>query len=101
MSCVFAGHGIRSPKDECARFRVSAIDLSRFQQTPLRREPFEYLIVSEFIKAASRPALHEDFPVITRPGSFPVGRLHYGTAFASLLRELHGTELRDAFEHKF
>jgi len=30
------------------------LDLERFEQAPLVREPFEYLIVPEFVKAQAR-----------------------------------------------
>ena len=33
---------------------VSMLDLERFRATPLTREPFEFLIVPEFVKADAR-----------------------------------------------
>ena len=33
---------------------LSMLDLERFRKTPLTREPFEFLIVPEFVKATAR-----------------------------------------------
>jgi hypothetical protein len=77
------------------------IDLDKFRATPLCRQPFEYLIVSDFVKAAEQSAIHADFPKIGEPGSFNPGGLKHGPAFARLMRELNGDEMRAAFEQKF
>ena len=41
---------------------LSMLDLERFRATPLTREPFEFLIVPEFVKADARSAIHDDYP---------------------------------------
>jgi hypothetical protein len=43
----------------------------------------------------------KDFPPIDQPGLFPVSELRHGPAFARLLEELEGPELRDAMSEKF
>lgn len=78
-----------------------ALDLAALRATPLRREPFQYLIVPGFLKAEARPALNADFPRIDKAGSFPYHGLHYGPAFQSLIDELNGAAMRSAFEEKF
>src|SRR6187402_3178693 len=80
---------------------VSMLDLERFRATPLSREPFEFLIVPEFVKADARSAIHDDYPEVDRPGSFPLAELSYGTVFARLIEEMRGNEFRKAFEEKF
>jgi hypothetical protein len=77
------------------------LDLDAFRRTPLTREPFEYLIVPGFVQAAARQAIHDDYPQIERPGSFPVSVLRFGPAFRGLLDALQGPEMRAAFEDKF
>ena len=47
------------------------IDLELFEKTPLTREPFEHLVVPEFVKAEARNAINDDYPKVQRPGSFP------------------------------
>src|SRR5262249_24117982 len=80
---------------------VSMLDLERFRTTPLTREPFEFLIVPEFVKADARSAIHNDYPPVERPCSFPLGEVTYGSAFAKLVEEMRSDEFRKAFEEKF
>jgi SM-20-related protein len=77
------------------------LDLAAFRATPLAREPFNYLIVPRFIKAEALAAIHQDYPRVDGPGSFPVGQLAYGPAFGALLEEMEGPEMRVAFAAKF
>ncbi len=77
------------------------LDLAAFQSTPLTREPFDFLIVPNFIKPQARAALRMDFPHIEQPGSFPHTQMNSGPAFSELLRELQGPAMRAAFEEKF
>ena len=77
------------------------LDLERFRSTPLTREPFEFLIVPEFVKAEARAVIETDYPEVTRPGSFPLREVTYGAAFAKLIEEMRSDEFRKAFEEKF
>src|SRR5580765_3190265 len=80
---------------------VSMLDLERFRATPLTREPFEFLIVPEFVKTDARSAIHNDYPEVNRPGSFPLAEVSYGPAFARLVEEMRSEQFRKAFEEKF
>jgi hypothetical protein len=51
---------------------LSMLDLERFRTTPLTREPFEFLVVPEFVKVEARPAIDKDYPEVGRAGSFPI-----------------------------
>jgi hypothetical protein len=80
---------------------LSTLDLDRFRATPLTREPFDFLIVPEFVKPEARAAIDHDYPEVNRTGSFPLGEVTYGTAFAKLIEEMRSDEFRKAFEEKF
>src|SRR4051812_17143350 len=80
---------------------MHGLDLAAFRSTPLVRQPFPHLIVPGFIQPQARDAINADYPRINDPGSFPVGELRFGPAFASLLDTLKGPEVRAAFEEKF
>ena len=80
---------------------LSMVDLERFRNTPLTREPFEFLIVPEFVKAEARTSIEKDYPEVARPGSFPLREVTYGPAFAKLIEEMRSDEFREAFEKKF
>ncbi len=77
------------------------IDLDRFESTPLVREPFEFLVVPEFVKAEARTAVNADYPHIEKRGSFPLSEVEYGAAFGQLMDDLNSPEMRAAFERKF
>jgi hypothetical protein len=80
---------------------MHALDLAAFRAAPLNQEPFEYLVLPEFVKAAARGTINTDFPRIDQPGSFPLSELNYGPAFAALMEELNTDAVREAFEEKF
>jgi SM-20-related protein len=77
------------------------IDLARFRNTPLVRQPFEHLVVPGFIDPGALPSLMEDFPEVPQAGSFPNSELRPGRTFEQLLEELRGPTLRKAVEAKF
>jgi SM-20-related protein len=80
---------------------LSMLDLERFRNTPLTREPFDFLIVPEFVRAEARAAIDTDYPEVGRAGSFPLREVNYGPAFAKLIGEMRSEEFRRAFEEKF
>jgi len=68
---------------------------------PLNRDPFDFVVVEEFVRRAAVASLVADFPQIRGHGSYPVESLEYGSAFAQLVAALTGAELRRAIEEKF
>jgi hypothetical protein len=81
--------------------RLRWLDIAAFQATPLIQDPFDYLIVPGFIRPEARPIIHDAYPRIESPGSFPVQQLSFGVAFQDLLEGLQGPEMRQAVEEKF
>ena len=81
--------------------RLSVLDLDRLRAAPLAREPFDFVLVSGFLRGAEAAALAADFPALNRPGSFPLDRLAPGPVFARLVAELEGPALRRAIAEKF
>jgi hypothetical protein len=80
---------------------LDILDLERLQAAPLRRDPFEFVVVEDFVHRDALPLAIADFPHIRAHGSFPVDTLKYGRGFASLLSALTGPVLRGAIEEKF
>jgi len=68
---------------------------------PLNRDPFDFVVVEEFLRRDAVASLVADFPQIRGHGSYPVESLEYGSAFAQLVAALTGAELRRAIEEKF
>src|SRR4029453_2501095 len=80
---------------------LSMLDLERFRTTPLTREPFEFLVVPEFVRTEARAVIDKDYPEVGRPGSFPLREGTYGPGFGKLSEEMRSEEFRKAFEEKF
>jgi SM-20-related protein len=79
----------------------TALDTAALADTVRERDPYDYAIVPGFVRADALPAIHDSYPDIEKPGSFPYHTLEYGAAFASLLDELQGPEMRAAIEKVF
>ncbi len=77
------------------------LNLDTFRSTPLRRDPFEFLVVPGFLCGELKQALSLDYPVVVKPGSYPASEVEYGPSFHALLDELQGPEFETAVEEKF
>ena len=77
------------------------LDLDRLRTATLQRDPFDFVIVDNFLRAEYVPALVADFPAVRRHGSFPLAAVSVGEAFAALAEELEGEALRRVIEDKF
>jgi len=80
---------------------LNVLDLDRLRAAPLVRDPFEFVVVEEFLRRDVLASLVGDFPQIRGHGSYPVESLEYGPGFARLVAALTGAELRRAIEEKF
>lgn len=80
---------------------VQFLDFPAFSNTPLITEPFPYLIVPNFIRQENLSLVHQDFPKMKKPGSYPVSLLRYGKNFRDLLAQVRGPELQTAIAEKF
>jgi SM-20-related protein len=77
------------------------LDLDRLRAAPLNRDPFDFIVVEQFLRAGALSSVIADFPEIRRHGSFPIESLDYGPGFARLVEALTGSALRKAIEEKF
>jgi SM-20-related protein len=77
------------------------LGIEQFRTTPLVRQPFEHLIVPQFIGPRPLAEINAAYPKISTSGSFPVDQLSFGPAFRNFLEELNGDDFREAFEEKF
>jgi hypothetical protein len=68
------------------------LNLGALQTASLARDPFEHVIVDDFMPAGAAPAVSGDFPKIPSTGSFPLSEISYGPVFADLIAELNGPE---------
>lgn len=89
--------------ERTANFGVSGpiLDLEKLRSTDLRTHPFDYVVVSNFIRHEWEDRLIAAFPRIEKGGSFPLSTVKFETDFASLIDEMNGAGFRRAVEEKF
>ncbi len=80
---------------------MTVLDLDRLRAAPLERDPFDFVVVEEFVRRDALPALGADFPAIRGSGSYPVESLECGQAFRDLVCALTGPDLARAVGEKF
>jgi hypothetical protein len=80
---------------------MSLIDLARLRDSPLHRDPFDFVVVEDFLAADSAERLVDEFPSVPGHGSYPLSTLVCSPLFNRLAEELEGGEMRAAIEEKF
>jgi SM-20-related protein len=88
-----AGKGLEGPMSYC--------DFAALERTPLVREPFEFIVVPDFLKSETFNAILGDYPQVPGPGSHPPSELKIEGHFGGLIDELRGPEFQSAIERKF
>jgi SM-20-related protein len=77
------------------------LDLDALDAAPLLTDPCQFVIVPHFVRPEALEAVNADYPEILEPGNFHLSKLRYGTAFETLLSELHSEELKARFGKKY
>jgi len=80
---------------------MSYCDFAALERSPLERDPFEFVVVPDFLRSENFPAVLADYPQVPGPGSHPPGELKIHGNFRALIDELRGPEFQAAIERKF
>ena len=80
---------------------MSLIDIYALRATPLKTEPYDYLVVPAFVTGKALDSVIADFPNIQSTGSIPPSELDIYGSFGQLLDEMNGPDFRDVIEEKF
>jgi len=80
---------------------MDVLDLESFRATPLEKDPYQHLIVRNFVRPEALPRVNADFPKLDHSGSFPLDALTFGPGFRAFTDALESQEFRSAFEEKF
>ncbi len=80
---------------------MAYLDIAALQRTPLNRDPYDYLVVPDFVRADRFSGVVADYPAVPGPGSHPLSEVEIGGHFEALLEELNGPAFRTAIEAKF
>ena len=76
-------------------------DYGRLEATPLRTDPYNHVLVEDFVTEQAQPLLVRDYPEISVPGNVEPGEVPQGPTFDVLLEELNSPRFRDAIGAKF
>lgn len=80
---------------------MNYLDHDRFAATPLETDPYDHIVVPDFVTAARFEDVLADFPDVRTPGSVPPSELDIRGCFSELMDELNGDAFRKAIEDKF
>lgn len=80
---------------------MSILDLESLEQTPLRSESCDYVVVPRFVRPEFLADVRRDYPRIAGPGSFDADETQSGPAFQKLIGSLRSESLAAAFSRKF
>lgn len=81
--------------------QAGMLNLPALESATVAHDPFDYLVVREFVRPDAAPAVLDDFPLIAEPGSFPVDRTTGGPAFQELIAELCSVGVQSLFARHF
>lgn len=80
---------------------MSLLNIEALEATPLKDDPFEYVIVPNFVQPEALQRALADYPEIKTGGSHPLKSLEYGEGFDALIGALDGPEFETAISQKF
>ena len=80
---------------------MSYLDFAAFEATPLQRDPYDFIVVPNFLDAGKFKDVVRDYPKVPGPGSHPPSELEIKGHFQALMAQLQGPEFRAAIEKKF
>lgn len=78
-----------------------SIHIDKFKREPLRRDPFEFMVINDFVEKSALDAARASYPAVPGPGSHPPSTLKIEGPFLRLMEALQGPEFRAAVEEKF
>ena len=80
---------------------MSLVDLDRLRASPLRCDPFDFVVVENFLAEEALADLVDSFPDVPGHGSYPLSTLTCPPLFERFAAELEGEAMRSAIEEKF
>jgi SM-20-related protein len=84
-----------------SRSDLRILDLEKLRSARLNTDPYDYLVVSGFIRPEWQDRLIRDYPSVRKGGSFPLSTVRCGPDFSRLIKALDGREFREIVEKKF
>jgi hypothetical protein len=80
---------------------MGLLKIEALAETPLQTDPYEYVVVENFLDEADQAQVLGGFPDMPDAGSFPLSELQVGPGMQALFDALDGPAFRKAVERKF
>jgi len=80
---------------------MTYLNFAALDQTPLLNDPYDHLVLENFILPEKFGAISADFPKVPGPGSHPPSEVDIHGEFKGMIDELLGPSFRAAMEKKF
>ena len=80
---------------------MGLLKIDALANTPLQTDPYEYVVVEDFLDEAAQAQILGGFPDMPDAGSFPLSELRIGPGLQAMFDALEGAEFRKAVEQKF
>jgi hypothetical protein len=80
---------------------MGLLKIEALAETPLQTDPYEYVVVENFLDQADQAQILGGFPDMPDAGSFPLSELEVGPGLQALFDALEGPAFRKAVEQKF
>lgn len=80
---------------------TQAINFDAIEAASIEREPFDFMAIPNILNPSHLAAIRADFPVIDKPGLYPLAGLDYGPAFGTLLDDVQSDQFRTVIAQKF
>ncbi len=80
---------------------MTFLDLDALRDSPVQTNPFDHLMVPQFIGGEALATIGENYPVTVKPGSLPLSSLDYGPVFGRFVEEIQGPEMTRIMSEKF
>jgi hypothetical protein len=80
---------------------MSLINIEALRATPLNTDPFDFLVVPDFIGPEALAQINRDYPAIDTAANHALENLSYGASFEALMAELRGPAVANLLGEKF
>ena len=80
---------------------MSLINLNALQHAELHTDPFDYLVVQDFLRPDVLARVNADYPAIETAANHELENLQYGPVFGALMEELRAPEFATALGERF
>lgn len=70
------------------------LNLPSLEQAQVHAKPFPYVVVPNFVNDQHLDEIERDYPIISKPGSFPLESLRAGPRFSNFMHELRQPHFR-------